>query len=77
MPGLSAIAREAMNQQLTTNALTVDVEDYFQVSAFEPHISRSDWDSVPCRIERNMDRILDLFGEFGCACNILYPRLDC
>ncbi len=53
-----------MNQQVT-NALTVDVEDYFQVSAFEPHINRRDWDAVPCRIERNMDRILDLFGESG------------
>lgn len=50
---------------MITNALTVDVEDYFQVSAFEPHIPRSDWDSIPCRIERNMDRILDLFGEEG------------
>lgn len=48
-----------------TNALTVDVEDYFQVSAFEPHIRRADWDSIPCRVERNMDRILDLFAEEG------------
>lgn len=53
---------------MITNALTVDVEDYFQVSAFEPHIARSDWEQIPCRVERNMDRILDLFGEEGvCA----------
>lgn len=48
-----------------TNAMTVDVEDYFQVSAFERHISRSDWDRLPCRVEANVDRILDIFGERG------------
>lgn len=47
------------------NAMTVDVEDYFQVSAFEPYISRSDWDSQPTRVERNMERILNLFSEHG------------
>jgi polysaccharide deacetylase family protein (PEP-CTERM system associated) len=45
------------------NALTVDVEDYFQVSAFEPHIAREQWDRLPCRIERNVDRILALLDE--------------
>lgn len=43
-----------------TNALTVDVEDYFQVSAFAPFIERSDWDMRECRVERNVDRILAL-----------------
>ena len=47
------------------NALTVDVEDYFQVSAFERQIPRTDWDSLPCRVERNIDRILELFDEQG------------
>lgn len=47
------------------NAMTVDVEDYFQVSAFEHHIARSTWDSLPCRIERNLDLILDLFERNG------------
>ena len=37
------------------NALTVDVEDYFQVSAMAPYIARSDWDRIPCRIEKNID----------------------
>jgi len=46
-----------------TNAMTVDVEDYFQVSAFEGHISRDDWATLPCRVERNCDRILALFDE--------------
>jgi len=45
------------------NALTVDVEDYFQVSAFEKHISRDKWDALPCRVENNTNRILDLFSE--------------
>ena len=40
------------------NALTIDVEDYFQVSAFAAHIPRSSWDSQPCRVEANIDRIL-------------------
>jgi polysaccharide deacetylase family protein (PEP-CTERM system associated) len=42
------------------NAMSVDVEDYFQVSAFAPHIRREDWDSLPCRVERNIDVILGL-----------------
>jgi polysaccharide deacetylase family protein (PEP-CTERM system associated) len=45
------------------NAMTVDVEDYFQVSAFEPYIERNSWDRLPCRVERNTDRILALFAE--------------
>ncbi len=43
-----------------TNALTIDVEDYFQVSAFAPYIERGDWDQLECRVERNVARILDL-----------------
>lgn len=46
-----------------TNAMTIDVEDYFQVSAFEGCIDRHDWDNLPCRIERNMDVILALLDE--------------
>ncbi|NHN36732.1 DUF3473 domain-containing protein [Pseudomaricurvus alcaniphilus] len=45
------------------NAMTVDVEDYFQVSAFEQNVNKSDWDKVPCRVEQNVDRILDLFDQ--------------
>jgi polysaccharide deacetylase family protein (PEP-CTERM system associated) len=50
---------------MTKNALTVDVEDYFQVSALAPHIDRSSWDSRPCRVERNVQRLLELFDETG------------
>ncbi len=46
-----------------TNALTIDVEDYFQVSAFAPYIRREDWDRRECRVERNVGRILELLAE--------------
>ena len=46
-----------------TNALTVDVEDYFQVSAFAPHIARSEWNSRECRVERNIHCILDMLAR--------------
>jgi polysaccharide deacetylase family protein (PEP-CTERM system associated) len=46
-----------------TNALTIDVEDYFQVSAFSPYIARADWDARECRVERNVDRILALLDD--------------
>jgi polysaccharide deacetylase family protein (PEP-CTERM system associated) len=49
--------------QRLSNALTVDVEDYFQVSAFAQHIERRAWDSMPCRVERNVGRLLELFAE--------------
>ena len=45
-----------------TNALTIDVEDYFQVSAFAPYIRRDEWGSRECRIERNVNRILDMLA---------------
>jgi polysaccharide deacetylase family protein (PEP-CTERM system associated) len=47
------------------NALTIDVEDYFQVSAFAEHIPRASWDSMPCRVEQNIDRILQLLTDSG------------
>ena len=45
------------------NALTVDVEDYFQVSALAPWFPRAQWDDTPCRIERNVDLILRLLDD--------------
>jgi polysaccharide deacetylase family protein (PEP-CTERM system associated) len=47
------------------NALSVDVEDWFQVGAFETVIDRKDWDSLECRVERNTDAVLALFEEAG------------
>lgn len=45
------------------NALTIDVEDYFQVSAFDRHIDRAAWDRMPCRVERNVEQLLALLAE--------------
>lgn len=47
------------------NALTIDVEDYFHVTAFERHIKPDEWDSYPLRVEGNTLRILDMLDEFA------------
>ena len=47
------------------NALSIDVEDYFQVSAFERHVRRDDWDHYSLRVEGNTSRILDMLDRFG------------
>ena len=47
------------------NAMTVDVEDYFHVSAFAARIRMEDWDVYESRVERNTQRILDLFDAAG------------
>jgi polysaccharide deacetylase family protein (PEP-CTERM system associated) len=54
-----------MSQGPLTNALTIDVEDYFHVHAFASHIRREDWDRLPCRVERNVETILALLEEHG------------
>jgi polysaccharide deacetylase family protein (PEP-CTERM system associated) len=48
-----------------TNALTVDVEDYFQVSAFAGNIDYRDWDNHESRVQANTTRLLALFERFG------------
>ena len=45
------------------NGLSVDVEDWFQVGAFEKVIARGEWDSIKTRVEDNVYRVLDLFAE--------------
>lgn len=47
------------------NALSVDVEDWFQVGAFEKVIDRGSWESLSRRVEHNTDRVLALFAETG------------
>jgi polysaccharide deacetylase family protein (PEP-CTERM system associated) len=47
------------------NALSVDVEDWFQVGAFETVINRGDWETLDRRVERNTDAVLALFAESG------------
>ncbi|MBT9500998.1 MAG: DUF3473 domain-containing protein [Burkholderiaceae bacterium] len=53
----------ALPNRTITNALTIDVEDYFQVSAFAPYIARSDWEQRECRVEHNVHRILGLLRQ--------------
>lgn len=45
------------------NALSIDVEDYFQVAAFNPYITRDEWDTRDCRVELNVDRILEMLSQ--------------
>ncbi|WP_417067456.1 XrtA system polysaccharide deacetylase [Niveibacterium terrae] len=69
--------------EVLCNALTIDVEDYFQVSALAPHFPRASWDQVPCRIEANVDRVLALLHEHGAKATFFtlgwiaerYPKL--
>lgn len=46
------------------NALTIDVEEHFQVHAFEKVVDRSTWDRYPSRVIANTRRILDLLAEY-------------
>lgn len=54
--------KPACADEPVVNAMSVDVEDYFQVSAFNGHIERSSWDAIPTRVERNVENILELFA---------------
>jgi len=54
-----------LSNKRITNAMSVDVEDYFQVSAFESVIDRASWDNLECRVERNTHKALALFDEAG------------
>jgi polysaccharide deacetylase family protein (PEP-CTERM system associated) len=47
------------------NGLSVDVEDWFQVGAFEGTIDRADWPTLDCRVEANCDAVLALFADAG------------
>ncbi len=47
------------------NAMSIDIEDYFQVQAFARTIDRASWDQWPRRVEANTDRVLGLFSEAG------------
>ncbi len=45
------------------NALTVDVEDYFQVTSFDHVVPRASWDSLECRVVASTERLLDVFAR--------------
>src|SRR5436309_13781943 len=65
------------------NALTIDVEDYFHVSALAPYIPRSEWETRGGRVEQNVDRILLMLDDYGAHATFFtlgwiaerYPRL--
>ncbi|MES2497177.1 MAG: XrtA system polysaccharide deacetylase [Pseudomonadota bacterium] len=50
---------------MVVNGLSVDIEDWFQVGAFERTIRRDDWDALAPRVERNSDAVIDLFDRMG------------
>lgn len=47
------------------NALTIDVEDYFQIYAFSKSVRFKDWPLYECRVERNTNKILNILAEWG------------
>ncbi len=65
--------RDARPESFTTagkagallNAMSVDIEDWFQVGAFETVIDRADWDQLEHRVERNTNAVLALFDDAG------------
>jgi polysaccharide deacetylase family protein (PEP-CTERM system associated) len=59
----STASGAAVERAPIVNALSIDVEDYFQVSAFASAIARSDWDNMDCRVEANVERILALLAD--------------
>lgn len=59
------IRRDGAEMTSIINALSVDVEDWFQVGAFETTISRDEWSSLAPRVERNTDAVLDLLARTG------------
>ena len=54
-----------MSGAALTNAMTVDVEDYFHVSVFDGVVSREQWPSMESRVQRNTERLLALFDEYA------------
>jgi len=64
------IASAGVGRSLTTamtikHFFTIDVEEHFQVSAFERVVPRRDWERLESRVERNVDRILEILGRHG------------
>ena len=63
LPSIAPGLRVARDAEPRLNAFTVDVEDYFQVSAFERDIDRRNWDQYPLRVQRNTLRLLELLAD--------------
>ena len=61
-------SNKIINPTPAKQVLTVDVEDYFHVSAFEETIEKSDWNNLELRVERNTFRLLEVFAERKAKC---------
>lgn len=61
--GASVSAWRKPVPNLDSHAMTCDVEDYFQVSAFDDYFDRADWSSIECRLSKNIDLILQMFSD--------------
>src|SRR4051812_40628559 len=55
----------AMNATGPTHALSIDVEEWFQIEALKPFVTRERWGSLPSRVELGVQRLLDLLDERG------------
>jgi len=72
-----------LNSGIITNALTIDVEDYFQVAAFADSVDPKAWDSFESRVEANTHRFLKIFDEASVSATFFvlgwvaerYPKL--
>lgn len=58
-------ANRPLGSERAVPIFSVDVEDWFQVSAFDRHVARSDWENRESRIERNTEAILQLLSDTG------------
>lgn len=61
----ASLGPDRTNARAIMNGLSVDVEEYFQVGAFENTIAKGDWDSIASRVEFNTGAVLDLFARCG------------
>ncbi len=65
MPTAEPAGDAGVNHHRILNAITVDVEEHFQVSAFEGVVDRDQWAGMASRVEANTDRLLELFDRTG------------
>jgi polysaccharide deacetylase family protein (PEP-CTERM system associated) len=63
--GLEKFTKVPLLHGVQLNSITVDIEDYFQTEAMAGAIAREQWDFMPTRIEKNTQRIFELFGAHG------------
>ena len=59
---------EVASRTEIVNAMSVDVEEYFQVSAFASTVNEQAWDNYESRVEYSVDRLLDLFSAHDARC---------